>query len=212
MIEKLLEYQRLDKQRADILHTVDRGGVKTEINNASYMLQNGRNNLLQLDNDAKGLMNAFDSTSRALKDLQDRAQKAETTQAVNEMIQKLDSVENQLENIAKAINQKNKMFEDTIATITKAQQTVGRLTPQYENQKASVAPRVREIEAEMEKIASGMDKVLLEKYRVKRSAVPMTPDGRCSGCRFELPLNMKNNVLTKGWVVCEECERIIYKG
>jgi predicted nucleic acid-binding Zn-ribbon protein len=40
--------------------------------------------------------------------------------------------------------------------------------------------------------------------------VPLTHK-RCGGCHFELPLSQVHEVTTTGYIICEECGKIIYK-
>ncbi|MDR0462396.1 MAG: hypothetical protein LBG88_03670 [Christensenellaceae bacterium] len=231
MIKNLLDYQQKDKRRLGIIHTVEHGPVKREINSATIILNDSRQSLLDLENDAKNLQNGYNSTSKTLQDLlnkvsglskstpKDEAEIQSTTAQIRELLAKIETVEAQLESIAKNISAKSELFEKQKNAVVKAQTTIKNLTPQYEAQLGKIKPDVAKIEVELDAIARTIDKVLLEKYKNKRKAdkngtadivVPVS-HGRCGGCNFEMPLSLTHKIATDGYIICEECGKIIYK-
>jgi predicted nucleic acid-binding Zn-ribbon protein len=233
MIEKLLEYQKLDKKRIEILRAVEGGRVKQELNTANKTLNDARAQLLSLEEDAKNLVNVYDNASRVLHDLLDKSKKIniakdsadddeiqKSVADANALLQKINTAEGQIEQIAKGITNKTRAFEDVKAAVTRAQTTIKALTPQHEKQLEQIKPQLDTVDAEMQKIAKEIDKTLLEKYKNRRRTesggratdivIPLNHN-RCSGCRVEMPLNLIHNIDTKGYIICEECGKIIFK-
>ena len=226
-----MDYQEKDKERIVLLHTVEFGAVKREIDQATRTLNDARQSLLVLENDAKGLQSSYTALSKTLQDLLDKIGKLnkttpkdegeiqKATTAISEMLSKLDAIEGQLETVSKSIAAKTKLFKDKWDAAARAQFTYKNLTPKYEEQIAKIKPQLDKIEAELAVIAKTIDKALLDKYKSRRKneqtdkdIVVKTTDGRCGGCYFEMPLSLIHKISTNGYIVCEECGRIIYKG
>jgi len=233
MIENLLKYQAKDKERLELLLSVDGGRVKREINIAQRVNNDARTQLLNLESDAKNLISTFAVISKSIKELLAHVEKSvRTTQPKDEdeiksavtyietILLKLNQSGSQLENMGKTITQKAKLFEDVKVNVAKAQSMIKTLTPQYEAQLGQIRPKLETIEKEMLKLSSSIDKVLLEKYKNRRRAeaagkisdivVPVA-NGRCGACFFELPLSLIHKISTDGYIICEECGKIIYK-
>ena len=233
MIENLLKYQAKDKERLALLQGVEGGKVKRDIAAAERTNNDARNQLLNLESEAKNLNSMFESISKNLKELLERVEKLvkagqpktedEIKSAITyieTILSKINQIENQLENIGKTISQKTRLFEDVKTNVAKAQSVIRTLTPQYQAQLSQIRPRLDEIEKELVKIGGTVDKTLLEKYKSRRRTEPMgkisdivvpVANGRCGACFFELPLSLIHKISTDGYIICEECGKIIYK-
>jgi predicted nucleic acid-binding Zn-ribbon protein len=233
MIEKLLEYQEKEKQAITLRAQVEGGRVKREIDTSNKVLDDARAQLLVLEEDAKNLTEAYKSAADALEDVLDKSDKLlkqaepknedeiQSTAALSAaLIQKVTQYENQLDSLAKAIANKNRQFEDAKSAVVKAQTTIKALVPQFEAQMTQIRPRLEEIEKELQRIATGIDKALLEKYKNRRRTEPAgraseivvsLNSNRCGSCNFEIPLALVHKISTDGYIVCEECGKIIYK-
>jgi len=233
MIKSLLAYQEKDKQRRILAASVEDGRVKREIDTSSRALDDARRNLLTLENDAKGLVSAFASASKNLKELLDRvegakrvAEKAATEDQIqaaiadmSALLEKVKSYESQLDEISKRISQKTAQFEDAKNTVVRAQRTVATLTPEYQKQLGAIAPKLAELDAELNKLAAAVDRELLEKYKQRRrtdksgkiSDIAVAVSGnRCGGCYHEMPTLLVHKIKTNGYIICENCGKIIY--
>ena len=231
MIKNLLEYQEKDKKRIEIVQSIEGGRIKREIDAANRMVTEAKATLLSLENDAQSLTNAYENAKKTAADVLASVEKLtkqkatsedelqEITSQMNVFVQRLGMIESQLENIAKSIAAKTKLFEDTKNQVIKSQTSIKNLTPSYEAQLAQVQPKIDEVEKELAKIAATIDKTLLEKYKARRKseqsgkivdiAVPLSA-GRCGGCYFELPLSLTHSISVNGYIICEECGKIIH--
>ena len=233
MIEKMLEYQEKDKQRLALLATVENGRVKHEIDVASRALDDAKQSLLALENDAKTLSNAYEGVKKTLGELFDRIEQfkkpasqnkseeeiTSATAYVSAMLQKTTVHENQLEDLAKRIAAKTVAFKYKTATVARAQNIVRTLTPQYEQQKKQIEPKIAACEKEMAKIGAGINKELLDKYKRRRASdksekiadiVVKIAGERCGACFHEMPTLLVHKIKTDGYIVCENCGKIIY--
>jgi len=217
------------------LRLVEGGKVKAEINSANQTVNSARAGLLSLEEDAKNLGLAYDNAQSALKRIMEEVKLIESmrvpqkdsdiqtsTEGVNAILTRANVVSADLGKIANQIAIKNKMFEEAKNAVIHAQGKIKTLTPQYVSQQNQIKPQMETIEKEMAAIGAGIDKTLLEKYKARRKTEPVggkindivvpVVAGRCGGCNFEMSNLLAHKIATDGYVVCEECGRILYKG
>ena len=135
-----------------------------------------------------------------------------------EGIQSAYKFSRQLVNRLHYIPDSQKLFEDAKAQVVKAQKIMATAGVQYKNEQGTVQPKIEKVNAELKELATKVNSVLMEKYknirsRTKKGDIVVPINGnRCGGCHFELPLSQMHTATTNGYIVCEECEKIIYKG
>ena len=235
MIKNLIAYQEKDKARIELLQSIEGGRVKREINASNRTISDARATLLELEREAKELTSSYESTAKMLNEYFDRIEKLKKQEEsgksedeiqssvayISTLLTKVGSFESQLESIGKSINSKTKNFEDLKNSVVKAQTAVKNLTPQYETQLAQIRPRLDGIESELKTIASGIDATLIEKYKNRRKSEPQgkitdivvpVSAGRCGACFFEMPLSLIHRISKDGYIICEECGKIIHNG
>lgn len=234
MIKPLLAYQEKEKEKLQLIAGVEGGRFKRELDEASRTIENSKRALLALENDAKVLAGVYESVNKNLNEVFDKIKameaannnpsgEDEATQALafmSALLSKVGSYENQLMDIHSKINTKVAAFEEAKAQVVKAQKGVSVYQAEYEKQKKAIEQAVAKINSELEVLAKAVDKNLLEKYKqIRKSdkqqravdvAVALT-NNRCGGCHFELPLSLIHSVSANGYIICEECGKIIYK-
>ncbi|MCL2756142.1 MAG: hypothetical protein FWE45_03805 [Firmicutes bacterium] len=232
MIKPLLDYQQKEKEKIDLVNVVESGKIKRDIDEANRMLDSMKKVVLNLEDEAKHTASNIDAIKKNMSELlvrtdeisskdHDKSSEDELgsaiayTSAVNT---KVVGYEAQLNELIKKINNANQAFEDAKLKIMRAQKVIQTLTPEYEKQKKDIAGKANEIEEELKKLGNAVDKKLLEIYKKARSTekggkpvvVKLNSD-RCGGCHFELPLSLTHKIDVDGYIVCEECNKIIYK-
>lgn len=233
MIKNLLEYQDLDKKAIALRFMVEGGKVKREIDTANKMMNDAKESVVKLEDEAKSLTQNYQSLEKGLKELIKEAEKLITARVsqsedeitatdakIKELSGKITVMGNQLDMIGKSMYARLKSFDDAKADAGKGATIVKQLTPQYENQKAQIKPKLDAIEADMARVAGGIDKALLSKYIARRKNEPAGKQtdivvplrhGRCMGCNVEMPPLIAHKINTDGYVICEECGKILYK-
>lgn len=232
MIQQLLKYQDKEKEKLHLVLGVEGGRIKRDLDENTRAVDEAKKTLLNLENEAKALSANFASIQKNVTEILAKMDKLETPKGDNEddlhaavnyaatLNQKLVGYENQLNDILKRINQKAAQFEALLDTVKKSQGQIATLTAAYERQTAELNAKVKPIEEELKKMASTIDAKLLERYKKARGAdksgkavdvvVPLAGN-TCGGCRFELPLSLIHKMTTNGYIVCEECGKLIYK-
>ena len=230
-IKELLEYQKKEAEKLAIEAGVEEGKAKREFDHATQALNEAKRTLLALENDAKVLLSNYSSISKNLSEIFDKiaiynknakqsATEEEATSAlsfVSGLLSKVSAYEAQLNDIANKIAIKTQAFEDAKTQAVKAQAVIKAASAQYESDKANASSGFEKVIAELKAMEKNVDKTLLEKYNIIRKSrkkgdivVPVRGN-RCGGCHFELSLSHINKVGVDGYIICEECDKIIYK-
>jgi len=224
-IEKLLAAQKIDKERLQLIQSLEKGKVKTELDKANQTISNSKNSLLQLEAEAKGLQDNYQKLAKLVADTLAQVEKAnnghsEDLDLYNELLLKLTKLEGQLSEIERRIVQKTNTFKATSLDVAKASAMLKNISKMYEDTKNNNAPKIQTLEQEFNEKVKGVDEKLLAKYRairkskegdIKDVVVPLTGDNRCQGCFMDVPVAMVNKIKTDGWAICDECGRIIYQ-
>lgn len=233
MIKDLLEYQNKERDKLALCDAIEGGKAKRELDDANRTIGNAKIMLLNLENDAKSLLVNYESVSKSLKenlekisaynnkksktDICNEVEAAAELSFVSELLAKISAAESQLNDIAAKINAKTNAFEDAKTQVVKAQKIATMASGLYQNEVKAVSPKIEKIDAELKAKAAGVNSVLLEKYKQIRKSKPKGDivvklnGNRCGGCHFELPLSLIHTVSNQGYIICEECGKIIYK-
>jgi len=234
MIENLLKYQVKDKEKLNMVYGVEAGKVKRELDEANRLLESTKTIVINLDTEAKSIVNAIEIARKNLGELLTRTEEISKEKASGKTEDKLNSAvnyanmistrlagyESQLADLTRKIAEKDVAFRDAVAKLQRAQKIIATYSPEYEKQKKELEPKVNTINKELEVLAKGIDAKLLERYKRARGAdkmkkptdvVVVLSGNNCSSCRFELPLSQIHTINTQGYIVCEECGKIIFK-
>lgn len=232
MIQPLLKYQSKEKEKIKLQSAVEGGKVKRELDEATKTSNATKQLVLSLDAEAKSIMSLIEAVRKNMGELLQRAEgiirdnkTMDNEDEINSALSysstiadKLAGYEKELQSLTRKINDKSAQFEDARAKLVRATKLVQSLTPEYEKQKEKIAPDVARIEKELATLAKDVDTKLMERYKKARSAekglkdVVVTLAGeRCGGCLFELPLALVHKIATSGYIICEECGKVIYK-
>lgn len=224
-IEKLLTAQKIDKERLQLIHGLEKGKVKMELDKTTQMINNSKACLLQLEAEAKALQDNYQKIAKIVADTlvqvnQANKNNSEDLELYSNYLSKLSMLEGQLSDIERRIMQKTATFKNTTVDVAKASAMLKNVTKAYEDVKLAGAPKIQALEKEFNEKVQGVDEKLLTKYRairkskgsdVKDVVVPLTGDNRCQGCFMDVPVAMVNKIKTNGWTTCDECGRIIYQ-
>jgi len=231
MIKPLLDYQTQEREKLNLLATVDGGKTKRELDEAIRARETASSTVKQLANDAEMLLANFDLVSKNLaenlKKLEEyeKGAKSSTDEEVvtNDMtfvsglLSKVSGYESQLADIANRSANIKSVYEKAVVSAKKAAEVTAIASKKYETETKEIAPKLAAIDAELKKLAAAVDAGLFEKYKQARKqsqkgdvVVPITGNC-CGGCRFELPSSLIHTIASRGYIVCEECNKIIYK-
>jgi len=231
MIKPLLEYQAREREKLNLLATVDSGKTKRELDEATRAREAASGTVKQLANDAEVCLAHFEAASKNLAEIFKKLEtygkdakaggdeEAVTSDMtfVSGLLSKVSGYESQLADIAaKSANIKS-TYEKAVVSAKKAAEVMKVASGKYEEETKDLAPKLAAIDADLKKLAATVDSALMEKYKqvrkqAKKGDVVVPVAGNCcGGCRFELPSSLIHTIASKGYIICEECSKIIYK-
>lgn len=231
MIQKeMLEYQDLDLELEKIKNTVGKSpdnvirvragkqlvACKAKINEIMPKYKNLR---AQLDNARKKLEAICDQVDKVGQELEN----VEMDEQAVYMLKKLTAQKNELAAVEKDIKDMGQQYAEAEVSLRR----LGKDKAVYEQEEkvhyekvkefsAQFRPRIAEIKSLQEKLKAKIDPELMTAYerragQVKTIFVPLTDGNRCGGCRMEMPPAQVSKFQTKNFILCEHCNRIIYK-
>jgi len=233
IIKPLLQYQDKEKEKLAFVHNVESGKIKRELSESVASVESVKRAVSELDAEARSIILSVEGLKKNLEDIATKVKdvkgaKAEASEdelnsaiALASMVaSRLSAYEAQLVEVNKKIADRATQFDAARVKAARAQKNVERLTPEYQKTRDGIKKDVDAFDAELKKMESGIDAKLLERYKKRRSqdkggkptdiVVKLVGD-RCGGCHFELALSQTHNIGINGYIVCEECGRIIYK-
>lgn len=230
MIKPLLEYQAREREKLALMVQVNEGRAKRDLDEATRMRDSASGTVKQLAHDAEVCLGYFDAIQknlgevfRKIDDYNKHAKNGDEEAVTNDMtfvsglLSKVSGYESQLADIAAKSAAIKNTYEKAVANAKRAAEVGSAAGAKFDRESKDAAPKIAVIEAELKNLAAKVDGTLMEKYKQIRKqtsrgdiAVPMLGN-RCGGCRFELPLSMIHTLAGKGYIICEECGKIIYK-
>ena len=226
-IEKLLAAQKIDKERLQLIESLEKGKAKIELDKTNKLINNSKACLLQLEAEAKTLQDNYQKIAKIVtdtlaqvKDANANANRSEDLELYSNYLSKLSMLEGQLSDIERRIMQKTATFKSTTVDVAKASTTLKNANKLYEDTKMANAPKIQALEKDFNDKVKSIDEKLVAKYRAVRKSkggdtkdvvVPLTGDNRCQGCFMDVPMAIVSKIKTDGWATCDECGRIIYQ-
>ncbi len=228
-IDKILEYQKRDfeviKLERQLLSSEDRKVYRAMID----VVNVAQNNSNALEKEASNLKKEYDNllktynenlkncNAMARKDLNNvtEADLQNLGKVSEVLIKNLSVIEKKLFNIAERINVCLNQFDATKKKYSEARAKYNDHKQKYDKLASEINPKIEQAKQELQKLESGIDEVLLAKYKQRRADkifpiyVPLT-DKACGGCRMEIPSASLEKLKKDGFLECEHCRRIIY--
>ena len=229
MLEKLLEYQKLDGKLLSLKRDLEKNPAKQNLNKVVILVKDSQNKLLELEAKAKAAIQdyekykaeyekAFDELNSLTKnDLEkmNEDQISASIEKANTLIAQLGSLERGLSSQAEAVNAIIKNFDLCRNNIVAYKQKYKESKTQCDELEAKVKPQVEEIKKQMLEMEKQLDAKLLAKYKHLRQDrifpvfVPLNQNS-CGGCSMEVPAALMNKLKAEGYLECEQCRRYIY--
>lgn len=228
-MKEILEYQKLDMQLKKLEKQVNSSNEKNVMNQMINYVKTAQNKTLELEKSAKKLTEdyqslkaEYDKSLKTIKEL--TAKKAEelSEKEMEEVFHKINQVSSNLYMIERNlnINVNNiksilKEFETTKNQVIVARTKHKESKEKYEQLVADIKPKTDKIIAEMCALESKVKPELLTKYKEKKhdNIFPVfveLKDGNCGGCMMAQPKGRIDKLKQDGYIICEQCGRIIF--
>lgn len=233
-MKDILEYQKLDFQVLKLEREKNSLKEKDVMNKMISYVKDAQNKSLILENDAKSLLDDYNSLKKQYNELSKKIQNLlrENVQSM-QSIEQIDSnlvsantlssqlfmVERNINIIITKIRDLLKQFEQAKSSALKARTKHKEAKDNYNNKIAEIEPKIEAIKKQMKELEKGINRELFERYKsVKADGIfPVyvnVRDGganifKCGGCGMEIPKGKVDLLKSNGYIVCEQCRRVI---
>lgn len=229
MLEKLLEYQKLDGKLLALKRDLEKNPAKQNLNKVVLLVKDSQNKLLELETKAKAAIQDYEKYKaeyeKAFKELNaltkndlekmTEEQISASIEKANSLVALLGSLERGLSSQAEAVNAIIKNFDLCRNNIVAYKQKYKESKTQCDELEAGLKPQVESIKKQMLQMEKELDAKLLAKYKHLRQDrifpvfVPLNQNS-CGGCSMEVPAALMNKLKAEGYLECEQCRRYIY--
>ncbi len=229
MIQELIQYQEIDRKLRKIevalanseerKAALDRKKYLTGVEDSAAMLEKKAEDLLgryqKLKATYSGTLKTVEEYAKLSETLEQEDELEYFERKVGQVMDSLRAIENELLAVTKEMDETGKAFVDLRKRFSQAKEEFKAYRAKYEALKASRAPEIEAINAELKAAAKSVPPEFLEKYLRKRKdkifpvLVPLNAES-CGGCSMQISLNQMNKLKKEGYIECENCRRVIY--
>lgn len=228
-MEKILKYQELDSKLQQLEKKISSSNEKAVMNQMIGFVKDAQNKSMELEQKAKKIMEEYinlkkeyDKNVLLIKDLTAKDSKDLTTEQMDEIFNQINLVSSNLYMIERNLNIQLvnikgilKEFENTKNGVIKAKNKHKESKEKYETLVNTITPEINKVKKEMQALESSVDEKLMSKYKTLKHDnifpvfVPLN-NGNCGGCRMALPMGKLDKLKTDGYIVCDQCGRVIF--
>ena|GEM_PF-2295860 len=230
MIEKLLEYQEIDKNLKRIEQDLAQNEDRKKALVAKNYIVEGEELAAKIDRRAEELINVFNKLrktyqeySKNIKEYQELCDSIEKEEEIIYLNKKINQDLNSIKNIEKDLNalkaeieNTNKSFNDFKKRFMDAKADYAKYKESFDKYKDSKAEEIAAAEKQLAALVKKIDKALMDKYNKKRGdrifpIIVALKGNMCSGCNTEVPLSDVNKLKGENFIECENCRRMLIK-
>jgi len=229
MIDKLLEYQKIDSELNAIEREIGKSEEEKKYVSAKRFLKSVNTSLQMLDGKAGELANkysALKTTYGKIKDseseydniidtCEDENELNYLAKKAQELYDKASELQKNIEKLVSDINSVVKDFNILKKNTQDAKRQYDEYREKYFNLIKSKKGAMDEIKSRLDKLKKDIDPVIMQKYYIKRKdkifPVLFPINGKhCSACGTELSMMGYTNLMKNGIIECDYCRRLIY--
>ena len=230
-MENMLKYQEIDGKIKKIIYGLNHSDESLRGKKLGQFLKESEEQLKKMDRRAEeltSLVNKLKTTyQQSIKDfdeLENGVGNAIDKDELNYLSKKLTDVSRSIATIEKDVNAAIKEMDDISKRYDELRGKVPTARSQYmeckekfEALKKQREPEVSALRAELQTVEKEVDAKTLEIYQKLRKQgiypvlVPLVGANKCGGCQMEVSIGATGKLDENSFVVCENCQRLIYK-
>ncbi len=227
-MQDILKYQDVDYKIKKIEGEILSSESRQNAGKMQQYLKDSQNKIMQLENSSGKVVETYKKATKLYNDFVDKLSELnkkiegstlENIDGLKELVSKyydiLSKLEREISSLSNQINNINKDFDNVMKNARTARKNLEVYKEEYSKLKSSKEPEIAALKKELENLKAKVNPELLKKYLAKKEGkfpvfVP-EKDGRCGGCRMEIPGSKLNELTSGGHIECENCGRVIYK-
>ena len=230
--QEMLQYQTLDSELNKIERELRKNQYFLKRREVKAALQKSEEQLSRLDQKTADLRNqlalanqnlqkvnsVIEEHTKEIADIEDQDELNYMSKKLDEQLALLAGVEKEIKQILRDAEELDKSFENiSRVQIPRLAAEYNKCNAEFDKAAQEVKPRVLELKKQQAELKPKIDPTLFERYgklseQVHPVFVPLEGENRCGGCRMEMPTaQVTAKMAERGFLVCEHCNRIIYK-
>lgn len=228
-IDALLAYAAIDEEKGRLLKEF--GELDTVKNYRRYykLHKDSLNLIAKLNEDSAAVvaqmksltdkyadaMKQLDEAKANIAAIEDEKETDFYSKNVEKLSAMLAALATDITAVSKRIADIRTQYDKAMAVGTDAYRRAKTLDAEYKKVYADYEPRLKEIEARLKGASAGIEAEVdrynsLKKSKINNPVVPIY-ENTCKGCFVEVAANNLSKLAQDGYVICQNCGRIIYK-
>ncbi len=230
MLNKLLNYQKVDSKLVSIERDLENSDSKGTVNKMVHLVKDAQNKLMQIEKTAgdliveyKHLLSLFEQEKQSVikakqeeYSSQNLLELRESQNFVNKKISDIAGLKKDITALSKKIIQKLNDFERTRKQGVESKKKYDDSIAKYNEFASKQNDNIKKVKLELSELEKDIDPKYMAKYKKMRTEhkypilVPLV-NNACGICAVQVP-NARLDILNKQHMIeCENCHRIIYK-
>ena len=236
-VNKLLEYQNLDLEYAELLKTRNQNPEVSKYLKAKKVRDLSLQSLTKLNNDSKQVYSKMEALLADYKELNEEVdailesinqikEDSADEEEIDFLGHRLETLTNEINNLLRDVSMTSdrvvslrKEYDKDATNATGSRKLMKDLNDKVSQILEEFKPKLDAITAKKDGMKADIDQADLELYEKINSSkkgsqpviVPLINNTYCGGCMRELSQGQVQEVESKGFAVCQECSRIVYK-
>lgn len=231
MLDKILEYQKLDSQIKSIETELSSTEERKRTRSLLQFLKETEEKLKKMETDVADLASKYNAlTEQYYTHSSLLAEYAETVNTVideeelnylrkkhEDLVRVINNIESELATLSKESIAIAKQFDDCKAKLPIAKKQYAEAKEKFDAIRKDKEPEISRIQRKKADLEKAIPEEVLKLYKelkeqnISRPFVALEAPNRCGGCRMELPIGKMSSLESKGYIRCESCHRIVYK-
>ena len=233
MLQKLLEYQEVDKELKAIEDSLKQSEEYRKFATATKFLRGANETKEQIEDRAKALLAAINELNALYESLkEDQEDFADSDQAdeestvsylkkkSQELSRKFSALENEITKLSGEINDLLNQYKKFMSNFKSMMAQRDEYKEKYEALVRETEPKKKEIAARLSEIAKQIPKEYMERYLEKRKdnkfpicyeiVIPAKGSVHCTACGTEFSSLELSKLKQNGYIECENCRKLIF--
>lgn len=229
-VEKILEYQNLDREMFNIEKQLRENVDKKKANELYESMKNAQARSYKLEEKATAILAELDKVKKQYQIQEDKMKEflakspdslskeevVKISQLKDKLSQNIQILEKNLASLAESMNAVLSEFNKAVKTINSSKEDYAKHKQAYDEEVKKMDLEKAKIADKLKTLSTDINTKIMEAYTKRRREnvfpvmVPLKGNF-CGGCHNELPFVNLTKLNEEGIISCEHCRRIIYK-
>ena len=226
-MKEMLLYQEIDNKVKKIESEIAESVERKNATKMQQYLKEYQAKLVQLNEKSKQIKKTYEQYKKVFENMvksmevvskkiddKDLGKLEAALEADDTILENLNKLEMEVVNMQKSAEQISVEYANIMKNARTAKSNLSIYKEAFLKLKTTKEKEIEVLKKDLDAQAKKVDKNLLSKYLAKRNDKNVVfvklNDGKCGGCRMEIPANTVNKIKNGAVVECENCGRLVY--